>query len=132
MRAADTNVLLRVITGDDPDQERIVQDVLAAERLIVPLTVTLETAWVLRSYYKMTRDQVATALINVMELSGFSFERPDGVRWACDRLRAGAEIDDMLHLVAAASVEATAFVTFDDDIRKRTLRDRLLRVDVLG
>lgn len=45
---ADTNLLLRAITGDDPVQSPIAQAELArAETIAIPLVVQCERAWVL-------------------------------------------------------------------------------------
>lgn len=105
---------------------------LERERLFVPLTVTLECAWVLRSFYKLSRTGIAEALTITMALRELEFEHAEGVAWSCERLLAGAEIDDMLHLVAAAAVRSEAFVTFDEGIQRRTGADPLIRVDVLA
>ncbi|WP_338027948.1 PIN domain-containing protein [Acidithiobacillus ferrianus] len=45
---ADTNVLVRAITGDDPQQSEIAQAVLAnASVVALPLPVLCELVWVL-------------------------------------------------------------------------------------
>jgi len=57
MAALDTNVLVRWLTDDDANQSAVVASLLeVAEkeevRLFVPVTVILETEWVLRSRYR--------------------------------------------------------------------------------
>lgn len=54
MAALDTNVLVRWLTDDDAKQSAIVASLLERAatkeaRLFVPVTVILETEWVLRS-----------------------------------------------------------------------------------
>ena len=53
MAALDTNVLVRWLTDDDANQSAVVASLLGATakndaRLFVPITVMLETEWVLR------------------------------------------------------------------------------------
>ena len=110
MRALDTNVIVRFLLGDDEEQAEVAREVLEAPTLI-PLTVLLETAWVLRSRYRFTREQIAAILSELIDLGPVHVEEPQAIRWAIGRLAAGADIADMIHLVAAQS--ATSFATFD-------------------
>lgn len=53
MPAADTNVLVRLIIGDDPGQQARAEAVLAKDGPFwIPVVTLLETAWVLESYYQ--------------------------------------------------------------------------------
>lgn len=56
MTALDTNVLVRLIARDDPDQLEQARTLVQAGACFVPDTVLVETAWVLRSSYGATRD----------------------------------------------------------------------------
>lgn len=113
MNAVDCNVVLRLIVGDDPVQETIAIDLIEAEPVLVPLTVILECEWVLRSFYKQTPTQISVALNRMTDVGNMVFEQVSGVRWALDRLSAGADFADMIHIVQAANAGASAFVTFD-------------------
>ena len=53
MIAVDTNVLVRLLTGDDPAQTRRAADLFAQESILIPKTVLLETEWVLRYRYEL-------------------------------------------------------------------------------
>ena len=47
--ALDTNLLVRLLTNDDPEQARCVADLIdASSACFVPITVVLELEWVLR------------------------------------------------------------------------------------
>ncbi len=81
--------------------------------MLVPLTVTMECEWVLRSYYKMTPSEISFALDHLTDVGNLLFEQVDGVRWALGRLTRGADFADMIHVVQSAAAGATAFVTFD-------------------
>jgi len=118
LKAVDSNVVLRLIVGDDPAQEAIAIALVEAEPVLVPLTVTLECEWVLRSYYKQTPMQISAALNGMTDLANMVFEHLSGVRWALDRLAAGADFADMIHIVQAAKAGASEFVTFDAGVAR--------------
>lgn len=113
MNALDANVVLRLIVGDDRIQEAQARALIEAEPILVPLTVTLECEWVLRSFYKRTPVQIAAALDALTDVANLVFEHLSGVRWALDRLIAGADFADMIHIVQADAAGATGFATFD-------------------
>lgn len=48
MRAVDTNVIIRYLTGDDPAQVVKARAIIGREPVFVPGTVVLEVEWVLR------------------------------------------------------------------------------------
>lgn len=111
MKAVDTNVLLRWITRDDEVQSPIA-DLVMAEPVYVSLTVLQELAWSLGgSHYKLGRQAVATALRLVAETSTVTIQRGDHISWAIERFAAGADIADMIHLVAVRGSDA--FVSFE-------------------
>lgn len=59
----DTNILVRHLTGDPPEQARRATRYLAeADTLIIPDLILAEVAYVLESYYEAPRSQVAEAL----------------------------------------------------------------------
>ncbi len=131
MKSIDANVLLRLITADDVHQEAVARALIAAEKVLVPLTVTLECEWVLRSYYKKTPGEIAAALDYITDLDGLIFEHVRGVRWALNRLTAGADFADMIHVLASAD-SASAFVTFDGGIRSQAGPDSPIPIETLA
>lgn len=59
----DTNVLVRHLTGDPPDLARRATAFIGSEReLLLTDLVVAETVYVLESFYKASRDEVAQAL----------------------------------------------------------------------
>ena len=111
MRAVDTNVLVRFLAGDDPDQSPKARALVEAGDLLVPLTVMLEAEWVLRSVYGHKGSQVAAALRAFAGLPGVSVEAPERLATALDRAEAGMDFADALHLGGAEGCEA--LLTFD-------------------
>ncbi|HEY8289034.1 MAG TPA: type II toxin-antitoxin system VapC family toxin, partial [Acetobacteraceae bacterium] len=65
---ADTNVLVRALTGDDARQSRIAQAVLAdADVVAVTLPALCELVWVLSQGYKITSAEIAIAVRRLID-----------------------------------------------------------------
>ena len=95
---------------DDAAQSPVANRILKGE-IFVPLTVLLETGWVLRSNAQLSRSQIATMLITFIELPNVHVDDEASVLAALAAYAKGGDFADHLHLVAAKGVEA--FVTFD-------------------
>ena len=111
MRAVDTNVVVRYLTGDDFGQAARAKTAIDAGGVFVATTVLLESEWVLRGAYGFSRIEVAAALCAFAGLPGVSVENPDLIAEALDRAERGMDFADALHLGAAARCEA--MLTFD-------------------
>jgi len=111
MRAVDTNVVVRYLTGDDPQQAARARAAVDAGDVFVSTTVLLESEWVLRSVYGLAGTAAAAALRAFAGLPGISVERPDLISDALDRAEKGMDFADALHLGGAARCEA--MLTFD-------------------
>ncbi len=63
----DTNILVRHLTGDPPEQAaRATRYLAEADELLLPDLIFAEVAYVLGSFYEAPRAQVATALRSVL------------------------------------------------------------------
>ena len=63
----DTNVLVRHLTGDPPDQAaRATRYLESADELLLPDLILAEVSYVLESFYEAPRAQVATTLRSVL------------------------------------------------------------------
>ncbi len=111
VKAIDTNILARFVTRDDPVQAAQADAVLAGGCYIAA-TVLLETSWLLASYYRIGRDDLAATLTDILRLPGIWVDDRPWVEWAIGRFAAGADLADMLHLVAAHR-RAESFVSFE-------------------
>lgn len=115
MIAVDTNIVVRFIVADDLRQAAIAQAQI--ERgVFLSFGVLMETEWVLRHSYGFDREQVAQELMKLVELERVEVPQPEHLLWALARHREGADLADMLHLVAARG--RTAFATFDRALAK--------------
>lgn len=120
MIAIDTNVLVRVLTNDHPEQSPWARALLEDHEVFVALTVLLETEWVLRSAYRFAPERIYAALRAFAGLPQVRIEAPDCLAQALDRAEAGLDFADALHLYAASQAEA--FVTFDARLITRARR----------
>ena len=111
MRAVDTNIVVRYLTGDDPGQAAKAKAVIDAGYVFVSRTVLLESEWVLQSVYGFAGKEVAAALRAFAGLPRVSVESPDLVAEALDRAEIGMDFADALPLGAAARCET--MLTFD-------------------
>ena len=119
MPAIDTNVLVRSLVGDDPEQSaralKLVEDCASrGEFLFIPLTVILELEWVLRARYGFARDSILAALSGLLESREFEFQDEPSVERALDLYRStNADFAECLHLACAITHDRTPFLTFD-------------------
>lgn len=111
MRAIDTNVVVRHLVGDEPEQAARATAVIAAGQVFVSTTVLLESDWVLRSTYGYSGARVAAALRALAGLEEVTVEDPLLLAEALDRAERGMDFADALHLGAAARCET--MLTFD-------------------
>ena len=111
MRAIDTNIVVRYLTGDDPDQAARASAVIDAGDVFIGTTVLLESEWVLRSVYGYSGPEVAAALRAFAGLPEVSVESPAMLAEALERAENGMDFADALHLGAATRCEA--MLTFD-------------------
>jgi len=120
--ALDTNVLVRYLLSDDAAQTRAVHALLEdlGTEYFVPITVTLELAWVLRSS-KVPRAQIIGTVRDLLSLPNVKPQFSDAVFQALRWAEGGIDIADALHL--ALSGKAEKFLSFDGDLAKQAARD---------
>lgn len=109
--AVDTNVVVRLLVGDDAGQARRSRAVFAGGPVLVTTTVLLETEWVLRGAYGIEPARIAALLQALLGLPDVSTDDPAAVSAALDWTAAGMDFADALHLAGAGGAER--FVTFD-------------------
>lgn len=117
MIAVDTNVLVRLLTGDDPDQTKRAADLFRRENILIPKTVLLETEWVLRYSYQLSPPAILAAFQKLLGLSQVTLEDGPAIAEALTRYEAGMDFADALHLASGRG--ADAFATFDARLKKR-------------
>ena len=118
MIALDTNVWVRYVTNDEPDQAKRALAVLAGvEEIFVAKTTLLELEWVLRAAYELSTAAIIRALRQILGLPNVQAEMPDQLEKAIDYYEKGLDFADALHL--SSSPEGVSFYTFDTAFIKR-------------
>lgn len=128
MIAVDTNILVRLIVGDDPDQVRRALALSTQDTFFVSLTVLIETEWVLRSRFDMAREEIVAALWALGDLVPLVFEHDRDARWAIERYARVGELADYVHIVAARAVGR--FATFETRLARRAGPDAPAIIEV--
>ena len=128
MIAVDTDVVVRLLTFDDPEQAERAKRLFATDTIYLSKTVLLESEWVLRKLYGLPPRAVVGALRKLIALEGSRTEDVDTIRLALDWADAGLDFADALH-VASAIGAAGRFATFDGKSKKRA--DSLQGIEVV-
>jgi predicted nucleic-acid-binding protein len=114
--AADTNVIVRLPTGDEPQQAAKAHRLFETEMVFLSTTILLEAEWVLRRLYRLERTAIIRALDALISLSNVRCEDESVVRQALVWSQAGVDLADALHLAARRNCER--FATFDRALLK--------------
>ena len=118
MIALDTNVLVRFLVQDDPDQARLAGDVMArltdASPGFVGREVQVELVWVLERAYRLGRAEIAEALDGLLASTDLVIEGADQVAPTLELYRKeGFGFADLMIDAAARRAGASVVVTFD-------------------
>lgn len=126
MRAIDTNLLVRLLTRDDPKQ------VAAAEAFVargawVPHIALVEATWVLSSAYDRDHESVASAVEMLLNHQHLTLQDADVVTAAVAQFRRRPTVgfSDCLMLEVARKAGHLPLGTFDRDFAKLDDVERL-------
>ncbi|MBD2578643.1 PIN domain-containing protein [Oscillatoria sp. FACHB-1406] len=119
----DANILLRLLTGEPPElAQRALRLVQRAERGEVTLRlspmVVAEIIWVLSSFYRYSRTEIAEVLLPLIVAEGIIAEQAEQTIAAIERM-AAVNVDFMdAFLAEVARKEGGAVASFDRDFRR--------------
>lgn len=118
MIGVDTNVLVRFLVQDDPDQTIAATAVFSgfteAEPGFVCREVLIELVWVLERAYALPRADIALAIYGLLEASELVIEGADRAAIAVDRYRKGGPgFADQMIALAGQGAGCRETVTFD-------------------
>lgn len=126
MIGIDTNLLVRLLTADDPEQtlvaRRAVGEAVRTGRVFVSLIVVVEAAWVLRKSYRFALEDVLTAFEELLVNLDFRFEEEHVVRDALSAAR-GTNVDFADCLIARRNRAFGCETTLTFDRRAARLAD---------
>lgn len=124
MYAADTNVVVRVLVGDDKPQQKAALTRLKSIRskggsVLVGVVVLAEVAWVLAAAYEYDREQIVEAIRGLIWTPPFVVSHRAEVLSALDMYEKGsADFADYLILALARSAGCPTLLTFDRNLVK--------------
>jgi len=112
----DTNVVVRLLIGDDPLQtpiaERAFLEAIASGGVYLPDVVLAEAAWALRAY-DLTRQTRYDLLERLVRTRGVVVDDIDAVIDALEHFQQGGDLADQLILARAARAGALPVLSFD-------------------
>lgn len=70
----DTNLIIRFLIKDDPDQFEATQKLFSSqdENLILPDLILAEVVWTLHSVYKLTKQEIIEKLLKLLKLKNLT------------------------------------------------------------
>jgi len=117
MIAADTNLLVRVLVGDDPQQSAAARKWMSTHEhrgIFVDQIVLVELVWVLRARYAQSRDEIVRVLDLLLSTGGIVVPEEQLVRDALQAFRTGrGDFADHLICQRAKAHGASPLATFD-------------------
>ncbi len=116
MRAIDTNIIVRFLTQDDPDQFLRAKRLIGEGNIFVATSVMLEAEWVLRSTYGFSVDRIVARLRDFAGTVGVTVEDAGLLATALDRTEQGMDFADALHLGRTGGCDT--FFSFDKPLAK--------------
>jgi predicted nucleic-acid-binding protein len=116
--ALDTNVLVRFLVQDDPEQALLATDIVEQLRDDAPgfvsREVLVELVWVLERAYRFSRGQIAGVLDGLLAATELQIEGSDDIGPALELYRNdGFGFADLMIVAAARRVGASELLTFD-------------------
>ncbi len=121
MIGLDTNIVVRLITQDDPGQSRVANRIVeqrlsASEQGFVSLAVVLETVWVLDSIYRFSSAEIATALRALLADQALAVQSESEVFTAIVALEENrSSFADALIAALASTAGCSITLTFDKE-----------------
>jgi predicted nucleic-acid-binding protein len=118
MIGLDTNVLVRYIMQDDAKQaalaNKLIEGLTEGSPGYISLVAIVELVWVLESAYDLTRQQVTSALRNLLSINVFKVDRVAVVASALRSYAEGtADVADCLIERSSALAGCRCTMTFD-------------------
>lgn len=126
MRAADTNVLVRLLVQDDPRQFELARAFVSGGAWVSHV-VLAEAAWVLARLYRMEPGEIAQSMEMLLSQQDVVLEDPQTVAAALLDFRARPRLgfNDCLILEIARKAGHLPLGTFDRELGKADGAERL-------
>lgn len=116
MAALDTNVVIRLLVGDDAAQAQAAEELVKAEPCTVSMSVLMECEWVLRACYALQAITIEASFRDLLNLQNISAAETVLAQRVLDAYASGLDFADALH--AAQCPDGQRLVTFDKNFAK--------------
>jgi predicted nucleic-acid-binding protein len=118
MYALDTNIIVRYIVQDNKEQARkatcVIEGLTADDRVFISCIVLCEVFWVLRTTYKIPREECAKTLKRIISVASFDIEYMECSAKALKNYEKGqADFSDYLLQEIARHQGYDVVLTFD-------------------
>lgn len=121
MKVIDTNILARFFINDPDDSEAQKQKNRAirilSEPVYIPITVLLEFEWVMRGFYKLPQNTIASIFDILLSYEHIDIEDENNVSQALTLFKQGFDFADAIHLTRTQMIGT--LVTFDNKFYKK-------------
>ena len=126
MRAVDTNVVVRLLTREDPRQTARAE-AFVAKGAWVSHIVLVEVIWVMDSVFELSHKQLATAVDMLLKHRDLVVQDPEVVAAALARFRRRPTLgfSDCMVLESARKAGHVPLATFDKELSKLDDVERL-------
>ncbi len=127
MKAIDTNILVRFLTGDDERQAKKVYSIFKKAEsekieLFVPLLVVLEMIWILESVYEAARAEILDAIGDLLLMPIFKFDQQPAIQQFIHSAQGNKyDLSDLLIAHSAKINGCEAVLTFNKKASKFNL-----------
>ena len=129
MAALDSNVVIRLLAGDDLRQGKAAENLVASEPCTVSLSVLMECEWVLRACYSLPAITIERSFRDFLALENIGAFEAVLAQRVLDAYAKGIDFADALH--AAQCPDKERFVTFDKPFARRAGKAGLHGVGLL-
>lgn len=129
MAALDTNVVIRLLIGDDASQARVAEQLVSTESCTVSMAVLMECEWVLRGCYALQAVTIEASFRDFLNLQNISAVDPVLAQRVLDAYASGLDFADALHAVQCP--DGHRMVTFDKNFAKNARKAGLHGVTLL-
>ncbi len=119
INAVDTNVVVRFLTHDDPNQFKLADEIFKSTLPFIPDSVWLETEWVLRYAYNFDAKSIIRAFRRLLGLPQVRVRDANRLLNAIAWHEAGLDFADALHLACVQNFDK--IFTFDKTFAKRSI-----------
>jgi len=109
----DTNVLLRLVVGDDPtQQQKAAQALEGAELVAISVQALCEFVWVLDRSYRVARPDISASIRRILDMRNVVANRPT-IEAGLAVLDAGGDFADGVIAFDGQWLGGETFVSFD-------------------